>query len=192
MPRILFVAMHRLGRAPNQRFRFEQYLDPLRKNGFECVLSNALDSWDDRHFYRPDRYPQKLLTVLKAAGRRLADVLRASRFDIIFIAREAFMLGGPAFESLFKRSGAKVIFDFDDAIWLPNVSEANKAFSALKNPGKTAGLIAMADVVFAGNAYLADYARPLNSNVRIVPTTIDMRQYARVGEKRGARGWTLG
>jgi glycosyltransferase involved in cell wall biosynthesis len=47
----------------------------------------------------------------------------------------------------------------------------------MKNPGKTAKLISLADLVFAGNQYLADYAHHHNENILIVPTTIDTDEY---------------
>lgn len=70
-----------------------------------------------------------------------------------------------------------MIFDFDDSIWLQNVSEANKRFTWLKNPAKTKDLIQLADLVFAGNRFLADYALQFNEKVEIVPTTIDCDLY---------------
>ncbi|HEX6391057.1 MAG TPA: glycosyltransferase family 4 protein, partial [Solirubrobacteraceae bacterium] len=71
----------------------------------------------------------------------------------------------------------KLVFDFDDAIWLRDTSPANRRFDWLKRPEKTARIAAAADMVFAGNAYLADYARRLNDDVRVVPTTVDTDVY---------------
>ena len=93
------------------------------------------------------------------------------------VCREAFLTGTTVFEKMIQRSGVPVIYDFDDAIWHFDVSEANRSFGWLKNPGKTARLISMADIVFAGNRYLADYASHHNSNVVIIPTTIDTEEY---------------
>ena len=55
-------------------------------------------------------------------------------YDFIFIQRESFFIGGAFFERLFKLTGKKIIFDFDDAIWLPNVSDGNKSLLFLKSP----------------------------------------------------------
>ena len=82
------------------------------------------------------------------------------------------MLGSSYFEKqFFKRH--KVIFDFDDSIWLLDTSPENKKFEFLKNPNKTKINIANAHVVIAGNNYLANYANQFNKNVIIIPTTID-------------------
>ena len=182
MKRILFVAMHRPERSPSQRFRFEQYLDYLRQNGFDSDYSYLIDAADDKVLYSPGNYLGKLGIFLKSSAKRLGNVLSLGKYDIVFIQREAFMLGTTLFEKLFARSSAKVVFDFDDSIWR-NQGEAvgaNSNLLFLKNPDKTKDIIAASDLIFAGNEYLADYARRFNKNVVIVPTTIDTTEYQRV------------
>jgi glycosyltransferase involved in cell wall biosynthesis len=180
MKRILIIASHRTGRAPGQRFRFEQYLDHLSKNGFECELSHIISEQDDKVLYKSGHYFQKAVIAFRSFLKRWKDVRRARQYDIIFIFREAFMIGSTYFERKFKRSGAKIVFDFDDAIWMLDTSNANKRFEWLKDANKTARIIALSDMVFAGNAYLAGYARRFNDNVKIVPTTIDTDEYVRM------------
>jgi glycosyltransferase involved in cell wall biosynthesis len=107
----------------------------------------------------------------------MRDVVRMNNYDIIFIFREAFMTGSIFFEKFFKKSNAKLVFDFDDAIWLPVVSENNKAFSLFKDAAKTSKIISLCDLVFAGNQYLADYAFQFNKNTVVIPTTIDTELY---------------
>jgi glycosyltransferase involved in cell wall biosynthesis len=58
-----------------------------------------------------------------------------------------------------------------------DTSDANKNFEWLKNPQKTACIIAMSDLVIAGNRYLADYACKHNSRVVVIPTTINTREH---------------
>ncbi len=176
--RILFVAAHRPDRSPSQRFRFEQYLGFLKENGFGYDFSWLISENDDKKFYSPGNIRTKLFILIKSYWKRWKDVWRSSEYDIIFVQREAFMTGSTFFERRFKRSGAKLVFDFDDAIWNLDVSEGNRRFGWLKNPGKTAELIAMSDLVIAGNQYLSDYARRHNKNIVIVPTTIDMDEYS--------------
>jgi glycosyltransferase involved in cell wall biosynthesis len=177
MPRVLFIATHRLDRSPSQRFRYEQYLHFLQKNGYECVLSPLIREEEDRFFYTKGHYVRKAWVILKSSFIRLKDVLRVHEFDLVFIQREAFLTGSTLFERLFRWRGAKIVFDFDDAIWKLDVSDGNKHFKWLKRPAKTADIIALSDLVFAGNAYLRDYALPYNQNVLIIPTTIDAEEY---------------
>ena len=46
--RLLFVALHRPGRSPSQRFRFEQFLPFLQENGWQCDYAYMLDEQDDQ------------------------------------------------------------------------------------------------------------------------------------------------
>jgi len=182
--KILFIANHRPNRSPNQRFRFEQYLPYLEENGFECRLSYLISETDDPIFYSKGNYFGKLLVLFKSFIIRTKDVLSAKNYDIIFIVREALMTRHTIFERLFAKSGAKLVFDFDDAIWLPTISAGNQGLSWLKNAGKTSQIISLCDMVFAGNRYLADYALQFNSNVKIIPTTIDTDLFKRIPVER--------
>lgn len=193
MPKILFIASHRPGRSPAQRFRFEQYLDYLKEKGFDYHFSYLLSEEDDRYFYQRGNFFRKLFIFLKSGYKRWKDTLNANQYDIIFIQREAFMTGSVFFEKRFSQSKAKVVFDFDDAIWHHDVSDGNKNFSFLKNPSKTAKIIAMSDLIFAGNQYLSDYASQFNKNIVIVPTTIDTDDYVRLEKNVNEKiiiGWS--
>lgn len=191
--KILIIANHRPGRSPSQRFRFEQYLDHLKANSFEIEFSYLIDEKDDKILYTEGKVLAKARLAHKAFRKRKKDLKRAKDFDIIFIHREAFLTAGVYFERKLKNSGAKIIFDFDDAIWLPNVSYTNKRLKGLKGPQKTSRIIAMADMVFAGNSYLAEYSSKFNKNVKVVPTTIDTAYHQNLRQKNDSPitiGWT--
>jgi len=173
MKRILFIVHHRLNRSPGQRFRFEQYLQALQEAGFEYEISNILNEDDDKAFYSKGQYLRKFCIMAKSFFHRIDDVRKAKNADIVFIYREAFMLGTIFFEGLLAQTKAKTIFDFDDSIWLNDTSEGNKNLSWLKRPGKTAEIIKLSDRTIVGNSYLAEYAMNYSRNVSIIPTTID-------------------
>jgi glycosyltransferase involved in cell wall biosynthesis len=174
--KILIVCLHAPGRVPGQRFRFEQYLEFLRSEGIECTYSNLLEEKDYRNFYGRRRYWQKLGIVIKGFLKRMRELKTIRQYDLVFIQREAFMLGTTYFEKRYARH-SKIIFDYDDAIWLDLVSGHNRRFRFLKNPDKTKTIISLSKLVFAGNRFLADYALQYNKNVVIVPTTIDTTAY---------------
>jgi glycosyltransferase involved in cell wall biosynthesis len=195
LKKILFITSHRRNRAPGQRFRFEQFYDYFESQGYHCVHSNLISDNDDIYLYRKGYYFQKFRILLNAILKRLKDVSRANEFDIVFVHREALLLGSSYFEKRFRKSKAKMLYDFDDSIWLGDTSDANKKLRWLKYPGKIANIISFSDMVFAGNKYLANYASYYNSNVKIVPTTIDTDEYKRnISNKRNddkiCIGWT--
>lgn len=191
---ILFIGLHRKGRSPSQRFRFEQYLDILDENGFECSHVFLMNERQDKAFYSGGNYARKVLILLNAL-QKLIKLSFFKKYDIVFVQREAFMLGSSFFERQFaKRS--KLIFDFDDTIWRHQTGEVkskNKVFYFLKNPAKTIDIIKAADMVFAGNQYLHDFASQHNQNVIIVPTTIDTKAYPlvdKIDNDKVCVGWS--
>lgn len=191
--KVLIITNHRKDRSPGQRFRFEQYLEFLEANNFSITFSNIISEEDDQFLYSKGNYFKKALLARKAWRIRSTNVKQMNSFDIIFIFREALLTRSTFFEKQFAKSKAKVIFDFDDAIWLPNVSPGNKALQVLKKPGKTDEIIGYADMVFAGNEYLSNYAKQFCSNVKVIPTTIDTSYHIKSNENNSERiciGWT--
>lgn len=192
MKNILFLCLHRPGRSPSQRFRFEQYPAYLEANGYRCRFSWLLNEQDDKFFYSRGKLFPKGWIVLKSVLKRLIETWHASDYDIVFVQREAFMLGTAFFEKKFSKK-TKLVFDFDDSIWLQNISEANRMFSIFKDAAKTEKIIRVAHLVVAGNRYLADFAKQFNPNVVIIPTTIDTDLYKPVlktPEEKICIGWS--
>jgi glycosyltransferase involved in cell wall biosynthesis len=174
--KVLFLALHRPNRSPSQRYRFEQYLKYLEQNGFECHYSWLISENDDEIFYASGKAVSKTVILMKSLFKRWKETLQASKYVIVFVQRECFMLGTAFFEKQFARK-TKLIFDFDDSIWITNVSEANKRFGFLKSASKTKEILAVADLVLAGNSYLANYAGQFNKHVEVFPSTIDTDAY---------------
>lgn len=191
--KILLIAPHRLNRSPSQRFRFEQYFDFLKSKGIEFTYSPAIDESDDVILYTKGKYFQKLLIELKCWRKRLKDIKRAKQHDVVFIHREALMTFSTYFEKRIAKANPKVVYDFDDAIWLPEVSAGNKNLQSLKKPEKVNVSMSYARMVFAGNSYLAEHARQFCNNVKVIPTTIntDYHKAARTGKSNKVTiGWT--
>jgi glycosyltransferase involved in cell wall biosynthesis len=170
---ILFVAIHPRDQAPSHRFRFEQYFSHFEANGFTCTYSSVISKEDGRYYYAKGNTLRKVWIGIKAVYKRFKDVLHMNRYDIIFISRRAFLTEHMFFEWCFSKSRAKLIFDLDDAVWIDALSDYNKKFGWLKGKPQTANIIKLADLVIAGNAFLANYSRKYNSNVVIIPTAID-------------------
>ena len=191
MPKILFLTLHRKGRSPGQRFRHEQYLDYLESEGFEISYSPMLNERQDKIFYGSGKTLLKVGVGISALLKRIKDVFRANRFDYIFIYRDAFFFG-TFFEWLFKKSKAKLIFDFDDSIWLQDKNPNQSFFQKLKNPEKTGKIISFCELTIAGNDYLANYARNHTNNITIIPTTIELNEYVRVDSEKSHPGVCIG
>jgi glycosyltransferase involved in cell wall biosynthesis len=190
---ILFIFPYPHGTAASQRFRFEQYLEILSKKGITYTLAPFLDTHTWHILYKKGYALQKIAGILKGFLRRIQLLFSVSKYDFIFIHREVTPVGPPVFEWLLaKVLGKKIIFDFDDAIWLPNTSATNKIAAGLKWHQKTAAICRCAYKVSAGNRYLADYARQFNSQVVVNPTTIDTLQQHNQLKDQGSASFVIG
>lgn len=192
MPRVLILVAHRKGRSPSQRYRFEQYLPFLEQNGYTFTWSPLLNETDDALFYSTGNFLRKVIIMLKGISIRFKDLRRIKDFDIVFIQREASFFGTSYFERKARSLGEKVIFDFDDAIWMADTSPGNKKWEWIKKPEKFKDNISSASVVIAGNSYLADEAKKFNSNVVIIPTTVDTQKHVSIPELRNKPYVTIG
>lgn len=184
--KILFLAKHRLNRNPGQRYRFEQYFDYFEKNGLECHLSNIVSEKDDAILYSSGNYHKKLLVAQRGISIRRTDLkqIKKGNYDLIVIYREAIMLGSTYFEKAISKTGIPTIFDFDDAIYIKDVSEGNRRLSFLKDADKINKILPLITHVTAGNKFLAAYAKKYNQNVTILPSTVDTKRYYPLESKK--------
>jgi len=192
--RLLALVPSLYDKSPGQRYRLEQWEPLLRERGvdityapFECAELNDV-------VYKQGQIAKKLRLVVQALGRRAALLSKLTNYDVIYLHREAALLGPAVFERLIHRSGVPMVFDFDDAIFLSYKSPSNGYLSYLKFAGKTKTNCRLAAHVMVGNPYLAEYARQFNQNVSIIPTTIDTDKYKPVNIEDSSGpvviGWT--
>ena len=147
--------------------------------------------------YKGGSAVQKAGGILKGFRQRWYTVLReAKQYDWIFIHREAAPLGPPLLERYLKNVlNKRIIYDFDDAIWIPNTSAENKLAARLKAFWKVPQICGWAHTVTAGNDYLCAFARNhTRGRVLRIPTVVDTElRYNQLKEHRPGPvtvGWT--
>ena len=188
LKKILFIVPYPRGEAPSQRFRFEEYFNVLEQNGYQFQVSSFLNHNAWSILYKKGHFFNKLFAIIIGYLRRCYDLLRMKNYDIIFIHREASPLGPPFFEWMLMRfSGKPSVFDFDDAIWIPNASDSNQMLRHLKRFKNVNNCCRWATIVSAGNKFLADYARQYNKNVVVNPTTIDTDKWNNGSDEAGVQ-----
>lgn len=172
--KILFFVPYIHGYAPSQRFRYEQYLKYLDANNFKYRTKAFLSYKTNLLLYSQGNRIRKLLGVFYGFCRRMCLLFNLYGYDYIFIHREASPIGPPIFEWIIAKIWKKkIIYDFDDAIWLANTSENNKIAASFKWHRKVASICKWSYKISVGNQYLAEYALQFNQNIVINPTTID-------------------
>lgn len=172
--RILFIIPYPPGRAPSQRFRFEQYLEALTAAGHTYTLAPFLSEATWRILYQPGQTGRKVAGILAGFARRLGLLAAVPGYDVVFMHREAAPIGSPWLEWLMAKVLRKpIVYDFDDAIWLKDPAGETGLIARLKWQQKVSSLCRWAWKNSCGNTYLRDYARQFNSAAVINPTTLD-------------------
>ena len=174
---VLVVAPYIYDTAPGQRFRIEQWARMLEKQGvaftfvpFETPELHAV-------MYRPGLVGWKTVEVLRGLAGRFRLLRDLWRFDTVFLHREAAPVGPPVVERLMKSRRVPIVYDFDDSIYLPNASDANRLFAPLKWARKVGTICAVSRHVTVGNHHLRRFAERHADQVSVLPTTIDMERF---------------
>ncbi len=162
------------GEAPSQRFRFEQYLHLLENNGSILHYQSFFSQSDSRTLYAKGLFMRKFLIIAKGYAKRLVLLFKTKGIHLIFVHRELSPFGPPIFEwVLAKLLQKKIIYDFDDAIWLTDKPIESTLLRIIKFRSKVATLCRWSYRVSGGNEYLCNFAREYSSRVHLNPTTID-------------------
>lgn len=192
MKRVLALTIRPV-EAPDTRYRFFQYIEPLRSAGIEVTHRSFL-SYD---FWRRQQAKQGLarqsLAYLWSTAARLDDIVRlAPQFDAVWIGRELSPIGPPWLERLLFSLNPHAVLDIDDALFLRDDSCTGFIHHRLRDFGKFADIAGRFRAVVCGNRFLADYFRKYSAKVHVIPTVVPMRRYEAVIHRASPRvriGW---
>ncbi len=191
----MFIVPYPIGEAPSQRFRFEQYFSILKENqiSFDIQSFWSKEAW--QILYKENHSVKKAMAFASGFVKRFLLLFNIHKYNLIFIHREALPVGPPIIEYLISRVFKKqIIYDFDDAIWMPNTSGQNSIVRWLKFHGKVNSICKWSWKVSCGNSFLAEFAGKYNNQVIINPTTIETSYHKSNIEKSENQkiviGWT--
>ncbi|MCS6901605.1 MAG: hypothetical protein RMJ98_18350, partial [Myxococcales bacterium] len=191
--RLLMLCAYPSGAAAT-RFRIHGYLDVLRAAGIEPEVHPFVSEEYFAEMYRPQGVARKAVKLAGFLLRELPYVVRARRYDAVFIQREIALVGPPILERiLVQLRGLPLIYDLDDAVWLeptPAPGTLRARFpgivGAIRAAAKGDTLLSMATAVVAGSRYLAAHARRFCSKVVVLPTVVSREQWRpRAGRLQG-------
>ncbi len=161
--KILFIVPYPK-EGQSSRFRVHQYLPYLKDTEISYSLRPFCNSYLYKVLFKKGYILRKIILTIIFLLRRVRDIFSANFYDMVFIHREACPFEGSFYEALFKKFGKKVVFDFDDSIFL-------------KKPKKTRVAVSISNCVIVGNEFLKEYALKYNTNVVVLPTCIDTKNY---------------
>jgi len=193
--KIFFMVPSPPGISPAQRFRFEHYLPVLEQRGIRYKIRSFYTMNDWEQLYLPGKVLKKAFFVFKGFLRRIVDTFRTIPYNYVYIQREATPIGPPVIEFVVRHFFRKrIIYDFDDAIWVPVSSAQNNLAYRLRWFSKVSSICKWSYKVSAGNQFLADYALQFNRNTIVMPTVVNTKQQHNTLRDQSKRylviGWT--
>lgn len=161
----------------SSRLRVEQYAPALAALGIDLEVSRYFDDRGYDELQQPGNILPKIAAMVRGLVRRGGDVLRAKRYDVALIHREAVPVGPPFIERLLRARGIPYVYDFDDAIFMSPPYSVIRGWSRLRYSGRVAGIARGAAAVVVGNEFLAAVARGWNRRVIVIPTPVDTERF---------------
>ncbi|MBL6706371.1 MAG: glycosyltransferase family 4 protein [Planctomycetaceae bacterium] len=149
-------------RVPSSRFRMLPYVRNFRASGHRCTLASSLPQkyeWFPTIGFRLSQRLKRLVRYLHWYQSRI----RAD--DVVVIDREIFDSSCSKLEECFRRTTARFVLDLDDAVFQ-------------RYPEKFEKLTRLADLIVCGNSFIEEWARQRNENTIVIPTCVEMAQYA--------------
>jgi len=190
---ILFIVQYPENVSPAQRFRFELYKGLLQKNGFNITTSSFIDEAGYAVIFKEGFLFRKVMAVMRGFIRSLVLLFTVRKYNYILLQCGVAPIGPPVFEwVLIRLLKKKVIYDFDGAIWLQQVSEKNKVPAILRSVSKVPLISSWAYKVSCGNEFLCEYARQYNRQVIYNPTCVDTEKHHNILANHDVEKVTIG
>ena len=177
--------------AASSRFRFYQYIPKLKEIGWDITVKPLLSNNYVKYLYFNKSL--KFGEIFKSYLNRINNLLRNNRFDIVWLQQEALPWIPYFIETLLLKSSKKLVTDYDDAFFHRYDLHKNKIVrTILKN--KIDSVMAVSDLILAGNDYLASRAALNNSfkRITIFPTVVDTAKYTIRKNVRKNKEFTIG
>jgi len=173
----------------SSRLRTYQYRPVMETHGFEIEVQPL---FDDAYLERLYCGRSTLVSAFSAVLKRFRRRLRDPKADVIWLEKEALPWMPWPIEKLLLRGSTSLVVDYDDAVFHRYDKHRSRAVRLLLG-NKIDRVMASANLVVAGNQYLADRAIAAGADrVEIVPTVVDDDAYRVDASGRGGPpviGW---
>ena len=174
--RVLFLTLYP-DAAASPRYRVAQFLPWLRAHGVECTVCPPMAEAAWRRLYGAGTRRAAAVYHLRELWGRAAQLLRARRYDVVFVQKalaSAYVRGLPA---LLDRIDAPLVYDIDDAVHLAPPHAPGWPWRLLEDRDQVHRVAARADLVLAGNPWLAGELSGPGARVEVFPTVVDTDRF---------------
>lgn len=182
--------------AAGQRLKYEQYFDHWRENGYDITVSSFMDIPMWKIVYTPGNYTAKVFGTLRGYFRRIRDIFRIGRYDLVYVFMWVTPIGTSFFERLVRALSKRLIYDIEDNVLIEKSNEINPFIKIVKGTGKTKYLIKTADHVITSSPFLNDYCLGINKKkaCTYISSSVDTDRFLPANsysnERKVTIGWT--
>jgi L-malate glycosyltransferase len=165
--RMLILCPYPHGVAAGQRLKFEQYYDDWRAAGWEVDTAPFMDMNLWRVLVEHGHIAAKLAGVTKGYARRLRELFRVRRYDLVYCHMYVTPLGPSFAERVTRALARRLVFDLEDNVLVGQQfgrnESPNRLARSLRGKGKAQYLIRTADHVITSSPALNDVCVPINA-----------------------------
>ena len=197
--KMLVMCPYPVGVAAGQRLKFEQYYDDWRDAGWEISVSTFMDRKLWSVAYQHGHLLSKAVRTLRGISRRIGDLLRVRRYDLVYCFMYVTPVATSLFERLTRALARKLIYDIEDNVLVGQAlkgSLPNPVLRALKGSGKAHYLVRRADHVITSSPFLNDKCLKINEKraCSYISSSVDTARFVPANrysnESTPVVGWT--
>lgn len=163
---MLVLCPYPYGVAAGQRLKFEQYYDDWRAAGWDVHVAPFMDMRLWRVLYERGHSAAKVAGVTKGYLRRLRDLFRVPRYDLVYCHMYVTPLGTSLAERLARVLAAKLVYDVEDNVMAHvdrfDRDHPNRLLRFLRASGKYSFLVREADHVVTSSPALNERCKTIN------------------------------
>ena len=174
------------------RYRIGTFARMLEADGHRCTTCLPMSMAEEEHYFGGASAPGKVWLLLKVVARRIAQLRHVPGADVVVFRGPLLPYGPPVLERVCRLLNPRLVFDIDDAIW-EAPAHVDSPFLRLVDHGWTRKMARLCRHAIVGNETLKAYVAPLNPNVTVIPTCIDLDLHTQKDypeRDRVVLGWT--
>lgn len=175
--RVLFLTLYP-DTAASTRYRVSQFLPYLRDQGMDCTVASPMTNEQYARLTGPGRKGRPLWYHLTETPRRIAQLLGARKFEVVVVQKAILSAYLRGMGALLRNRAKRIVFDLDDAVHLVPPHPLRSVWKMIEDPAQGRKLFRMADLVLAGNAWLAEAAEAEGApRAEVLPTVVDTERF---------------
>lgn len=175
--RLLFLTLYP-DTAASPRYRVTQFVPYLRAQGFDCTVAPPLTPEEWQRLTGPGRRGRALWYHAAETPRRLRQLREARHYDVVVVQKAIMTAYLRGFWGLLRQCARRIVYDIDDAVHLAPPHALRFPWRLLEDRAQVRRMMAGADLVLAGNTWLAEEALANGAvRVELFPTVVDTARW---------------